>query len=121
MKGRVWCIVLLALAACGDTIDGFDPVVDGPKSVYFDQDLADCRALAKQTNDQVAEEAQAGALVGAVIGAAIADKGERTEGAVAGAAAGALGGAAGATEEVDARKERIVVTCMQRRGHNVLG
>lgn len=121
MRGILCCMAGLFLAGCGDTIDSFEPVVDGYKSPAYNQDLAQCRELSKQANARVAEEAKAGAIVGAVIGAAIADDGERAEAAIAGAGVGALGATADASEQADARKERILVSCMQRRGHNVLG
>lgn len=121
MKVVLCFIAGLILVGCGDTIDSFDPVVDGYKSPTYNRDLAECRALSKQANEQINEDAKAGAIAGAIFGAVIAPKGARNEAAVAGAAVGALEGTANATDDADARKQRIVVTCMQRRGHNVLG
>lgn len=121
MKVVLCCIAGLILVGCGDTIDSFDPVVDGYKSPAYNQDLAQCRELSKQANQQVNEDMKTGAIVGAVLGAALSKDGERAEGAAAGAAGVALGVGANELEEADARKQRILVTCMQRRGHNVLG
>lgn len=121
MRVVLCCMAGLFLAGCGDTIDSFEPVVDGYKSPAYNQDLAQCRELSKQANAVVDEQAKAGAIVGAIFGAAIAKDGERAEGAAAGAAVGALEGGASAAEDANARKERILVSCMQRRGHNVLG
>lgn len=121
MKVVLCCIAGLILVGCGDTIDSFDPVVDGQKSPAYSRDLADCRALSKQANQQVNEDMKAGAIIGAVLGAAVSDDGERAEGAIAGAAVGAVGSGSEAVDEADDRKQRILVSCMQRRGHNVLG
>lgn len=111
----------LVLGGCASTASGYYPIVDGPRSAAFYDDLDDCQALAR-TKRSDNDDTQTSALVGAVIGGAIgATDDELIEGAIVGGLLGALvGSAEGASNNRKDQKD-IVVRCMYERGHPVVG
>ena len=113
-------IVTTTLVGCGATASQYRPIVDGEYTAAYEPDLAECSAMSTKrsyVNDDVKSQGLADAAIGAVIGAI--DDG--FEGAVAGAVVfGALGAGERAWETRDDRKN-IVLACMSRRGHAVVG
>ena len=114
----------LLLSACGATSGKYEPVVDGHRGEIYYSDLADCQQLSterKYVNDDTKSEALLGAAIGGLIGAVDEVDGEELEGAIAGAIVGAvLHGGSRAWETREERKH-IILSCMQQRGHNVVG
>ena len=109
---------VLLLAGCSDMGSAYRPVLDGPEGPGYGADLQACQALARAQPLQ--EETVGAAIAGGIFGGIAGDhEGDVTfaQGAVAGALFGLIGGL---TEELDAR-EAIIVTCMQGRGHRVVG
>ena len=103
----------ISLAACSN--GPYEPIVDGPKTAAYHQDLAECRQLSLQkekTNDGTI----GGAVIGGLIGA-----GESAENAVAGAVVGGLIGSAEESSEVNDERDTIVFNCMRGRSHKVVG
>ena len=117
----------LLLSACAGS---YEPVVDFQASrntaEAYDQNLRECRALAKQGGSPVEDAAIAGAgtaAVGAALGAitgAILGGGAGT-GAAAGAALGGTAGAAGGAVSGVSDEKSIVRECLRGRGYSVLG
>ncbi|KAJ01820.1 glycine zipper family protein [Sulfitobacter mediterraneus] len=112
------CVALIA--GCSGTGAQHQPVVDGTPSAAFQSDLTACQSVAKSRrwdNAETRQNVMLGTAMGAALGAADKDGGTALGGAVAGALATTLGGA---VKSRDARRH-IVVTCMQQRGHRVVG
>ena len=117
MRNVTLLLLPLGLAACANTGANYTPIVDGPKNSAFYADLSACQTLATERgylNDDTKGDALLGAALGALVGAV---DGDVLGGAVVG---GAAGTAAGAYKAKDERKS-IVVSCMQNRGHQVVG
>ena len=123
-------VVTLVLAACAvapiarDDYSLIDP--RGVDMGQYQQDYADCAALANQTRpeDRAAAGAVGGAAIGAVFGALLgavicgrecANTGAGI-GAVSGVAHGAAGGAASGIQEQQVALRR----CLAGRGYNVI-
>jgi outer membrane lipoprotein SlyB len=103
----------ISIAACSQ--GPYEPIVDGPKNIVYQKDLAECRQLSlqkKKTND--------GAIGGAVIGGLIGAT-ESAEDAIAGAVVGGLIGTAEEGSKVSDEQDAIVFRCLQGRGHKVVG
>lgn len=110
------------LSGCGDPVDMFEPIVDGPRGGAYQADLHQCRQLAHQAETSTAQErALTGAALGAVVGLAVGKDGKRADTAAEGTAIGALAGATAEPEGLFDRQQRIIVNCMQMRGHRVVG
>lgn len=109
---------LIVVAACAD--DPYAPIVDGPQSAIFQQDLAACRQISQQKQSTNAGR-NGGAIIGGLAGAAEADSGDALESALAGAVIGAVLGSASENGEVEDARDKIVFNCMRGRGHNVVG
>ena len=112
----------LAVTACANSGASYRPIVDGPRDAVFEQDLADCQALAEEReylNGDTRTAMFAGAVIGGLLGWALdnSDAEDVADGALAGAAAGGLGGAA----EAHGERRQIVMNCMEGRGHNIVG
>jgi uncharacterized protein YcfJ len=107
----------VSMTACANTGAAYRPILDGPQTVAYQNDLAECQALAKQRvflNEDTRSDALVGALIGGALGALDGD-------ALGGAAVGGIaGGASGAYEVRDERKS-IVIQCLKGRGHPVVG
>ena len=118
-------IAALLLTACATNSGAkYQPIVDGPKTAAYDQDLYECQRLAEQRkyiNGDTKNDAMIGALAGAVIGAISADKSDALEGAVGGAAVGGLIGGGATAYEARNERKHIVMNCMAGRGYRVLG
>ncbi|EBA17670.1 hypothetical protein RSK20926_18067 [Roseobacter sp. SK209-2-6] len=116
----IGCIAVLGVSACSQTFE--DPLlVDGPKSPLFESDLAQCRQIsANHTQDQVKTPALQGAAIGAVVGALDSTDGDRVDDALIGAVIGGGIGALEGTVEQDEARRKILLRCMQGRGHRVL-
>ena len=116
-------LILFTLSGCG--VANYSPVVDRPGPNY-QQDLAECRALAEQRVTG-AEGGVAGAAIGAGIGAIIGVGIGLIFGVNAGrtAAAGAIGGGAsggvGSAVQAHNLQKTIVVNCLVNRGHAITG
>lgn len=106
----------LGLAACDG---GPAPILDGPPSAAYRDDLAACRALARaqrQFEVETAGAALLGAGAGALLGAA-----DPEGGAAGGALAGALAGGLAGTADAADRRHDILRACLRGRGHPVVG
>ncbi|MBC6417233.1 MAG: hypothetical protein GDA47_05440 [Rhodospirillales bacterium] len=119
-------LAVALVAGCADT---YDPVVDfkvsNNTSEAYDQNLRECRALAKQ-GSSAAEDAAVGGLGGAALGAAVGaisgailGSGAGT-GAAAGAAIGGATGAAGGAITGVSDEQSVIRNCLRGRGYAVL-
>ena len=121
MKYFAFLPVVLAIAACENSGASYSPIVDGPKGANYQNDLAECQALAASkpivdgdTTGAVAVGVAGGAATSAIINDSSDDLGRA-------AAVGALAAiTADAVSKTEARKN-IVINCMRGRGHNVIG
>ena len=109
------------------TYGGYQPVVDSyndPNASRIQQDMADCKMLAKEagsTGTEALKGGAVGALGGAAAGAALgAIIGNPGTGAALGAAAGGIGGAGYQGVDADNQFKRAYINCMRNRGHNVV-
>lgn len=129
LKGTQFSVIpaTLALAffltGCAST---YQPVVDtkGIDMMRYQQDLAECRALAEQVNvaGDAATDTAIGAGVGAAGGAALgALSGDAGIGAATGAIIGAFGGGGVGTAGGIERQKKIINNCLIGRGYKVLG
>ncbi|MEM0945873.1 MAG: glycine zipper family protein [Pseudomonadota bacterium] len=116
------CAAFLAvLAACANTGSNYIPIIDGPVGPNYNNDLAQCQALAAQQGNlgsSAGQNVAVGAGVGAA-GAVILDGNSDNLGEAA--AVGALAGLAGSALDQQRNKERIIRNCMRGRGYNVVG
>ena len=111
------------LVGCANSGAKYDPVADGPVSAAYEADLASCQSLATDRgymNDDTKTDAAIGAGIGALAGLADDDVSD-AEGAIAGAVVGAIAGGGAAMLETREQRRRIVIECMQGRGHPVVG
>lgn len=120
-KGLLVTVVFVSLmSGCTSLQTGANhrPIVDGGNLENYEQDVAECQALARQRgylNDETQADAAIGAIIGAIAGSG-GDRGDILGGAIVGGAVGASGSA------IDARTERrnIVITCMEKRGYQTV-
>ncbi len=115
MKRAVFPIIIISasISACSDA--PYEPIIDGPKTALYENDLAECRQLSLQK-----EKTNGGAIGGAILGGLIGateSGGDALAGAVIGGTVGSLEDGAEANDGRDA----IVMRCMQGRGHKVVG
>lgn len=113
----------LAVAGCANTGAKYQPINDGPKAAGYAADLSDCQALATErsyTNGDMKTDAVIGAGIGAIAGLADDDVSD-TEGLIAGAIVGAVAGGGVGMVETREQRRKIVIECMQGRGHPVVG
>ncbi len=113
-------VAFLSLAACSGTGASHRPILDGSPSVGYSTDLKACQSLAENRrwdNDETREDMAFGAALGAALGAVEGGADDAIGGAVAGLIGGAISGGFKARDD---RKE-IVVSCLQSRGHKVVG
>lgn len=114
---------VLALSACATGGAAHSPIIDGPQSAAYQQDLSECRSYAEQrsyNNSDVRTQALIGAGVGGLLGLAnaySADEGDFFTGAIIG---GLFSGGSEALETRGQRRE-ILLNCLVGRGHRVLG
>lgn len=114
-KAAVLACAGLSLTGCAPK--PYEPIVDGPKSLAFNSDLSQCRAISEQKQTD-----GSGAAIGAVYYGALAGLfGGSTGDVVASIAVGAAAGAAVESSEVRSQQDAIVFRCMRGRGHNVIG
>jgi len=119
---------LLLLAAGCASQSGWQPVVDpynDPRAAYINQDLAECKMLAKRVSGYTPEETIKGGLIGGAIGAASgaaigAATGAPGKGAAIGAAAGGIGGGTYKGIDAETAYKNAYIRCMRQRGHKVL-
>lgn len=119
MKPMFILPTLLVFAACADSGANSQPVLDGPETALYQNDLAACQTLARdqrQFDKDTLGAAVLGAGAGAVLGE-VDDDGDALGGAVMGALAGGAAGAVNASEQ----RRAILVACLQGRGHRVAG
>lgn len=115
-------LAVLPLSACAGGGAAYQPIIDGPQNAKFQQDIAQCQALAEQlsyNNSDVKTGAAAGAAVGAVAG--LLRRGNSNSDPLIGAAVGGAYGGGGAALVTRAERKNIVKRCMSGRGHRVLG
>jgi len=111
--------LIVVAAACSNIGAGYAPVTDGTRNATYTTDLAACQSLAQSqpvVDGQTGNAVLIGAGLGAVLGA-VDNDGDAGEGAVA----GAIGGALADTLETPSERKRMVIACMQTRGHKVVG
>ena len=83
----------------------------------YQQDLADCRQLARQVRSKVGEGIVTGAIVGTVVGKIIGGHHSNTSRTTKlGALSGGLQGGSATVHE----RERVVKNCLRNRGYQVL-
>lgn len=119
--GVVFAVCTIALTSgCTSLQTGANhrPIVDGHNLPNYEQDVAECQALARQRgymNDETQADAAIGAVIGALAGSG-GDRGDILGGAIVGGVVGASSGA------LDARTERknIVIQCMEKRGYRTV-
>ncbi|RVU30987.1 MULTISPECIES: glycine zipper family protein [Neptunomonas] len=110
---------LLLLTGCANTSSQYTPLVDGPKDLRFQQDLAACQKLSEQ-REYLNGDTKSEALLGAALGA-LAGSGGDTGDIVGGALVGAAVGSGGRAWETRDERKNIVISCMKQRGHKVVG
>ncbi len=110
----------LSLAACANSGAQAPIIVDGPKGPQYEQDLAECRALASQRVPVDGNQATTAAVL-AGVGAVVGGLNNGASGAAAGAAIGGGTGLGGAALDSQQQRSDIVRRCMVGRGHNVVG
>ena len=117
MKLPATCAAIAALLASGCA--GYIPILDGPESATYQSDLAACQSLAAK-QERFNQETLGAAIAGGLLGAAVADH-DGSATAIEGLIGGTLFAYVVAQIEAAEEKEDIVVTCMQGRGHRVVG
>ncbi len=126
MKSVSLIAALLVLAGCAN-YSSVSPNADygysmvDPRGVdmgRYNQDYAECAALANQTSTMTNTAAGVGigAVAGAVLGAAVGNHRTATAGAALGAAAGGLTGVASGESE----KQTVLRRCLSGRGYRVI-
>jgi outer membrane lipoprotein SlyB len=125
-KVSVVLVSFAILTGCA-TYTGWEPVVDtynDPNAYRLQQDMAECKMLARQAGSVGTESAKgvaAGGLLGAAAGAAIgAAVGSPGTGAAIGAGAGGIGGGAQMGVDADYQYKRAYINCLRDRGHKVI-
>ncbi len=127
MKRFSWLLMLGWLGGCA-SYTGWTPTVDpygDPNAYRIQQDMAECRQLARHASGDLATESVSGALVGGGIGAATgavigALTGAPGRGAAWGAAVGGMGSGIARGLSAEQRYKQAYIRCMQGRGHRVL-
>ncbi len=117
----------LLLNGCASQTD-WRPVVDpynDPNAHRIEQDLHECRYLARQASGDVPIETTKGALVGGALGAAAgaalgAIAGNPGRGAAIGATVGGFGGGTKEGFRSENLYKRAYKKCMYNRGHQIL-
>lgn len=113
--------LVAVLAACATSGANYQPVIDGPVSANYSQDLAACQTLASQQgalSSTTGEKALAGAAVAGGTMAVFNNRGTNArDAALVGAATGLVAGAV----DQQQNKEAIIRNCMRGRGYNVVG
>jgi hypothetical protein len=110
-----------SVAACANSGANYQPVIDGPVGANYQNDLAECQALAA-SGATIDGKTASSAAIGAGVGAAssVLWNGNSSELGEA-AAVGALAGITSSAIEKNAQRESIVKNCVRGRGHNVVG
>ena len=109
------------LTGCANTGAAYQPILDGPQTAAYQNDLVECQALAREhslMNQNTKSDALVGALIGGALGA-LDDGGIGN--AIGGAAVGGAAGAASGAYEARDERSQIVVNCLRGRGHRVVG
>jgi len=113
----------VSLGGCANTGAAYMPIVDGPKGPKYEQDISDCRSLAKQRKLLNGNSKETALLAAGLTGLSVFadDKDNGLEEALLGAVVGGvLGAGVGAMDARDERKQ-MIKTCMSGRGHRVVG
>lgn len=118
LKPLLLIAAMAVSAACSGTGASYEPKLAAAPNATYDEDLEQCRALARSEgvlNPETRTKAALGAAAGALAGAG--DSGDVAVGALVGAMTGTAVGAA------DTRFERktILVECLKQRGQPVAG
>ncbi|WP_027263050.1 hypothetical protein [Sedimentitalea nanhaiensis] len=109
------------IAACENSGAKYTPVIDGPVSANYNNDLAQCQSLAASQgtiDSSTAGAAAAGAGLGAASSVIWNDNSDNLGRA---AAVGAVAGLTSNAIQKSQNKESIVKNCMRNRGYNVVG
>lgn len=117
-KLAMTAVALVTVSACTPPVQR-NLTVDGTRNANYGTDLHQCRTLAENYDNGVAND---GAVYGAAIGgvAGAIDAGS-VEGAVAGAVIGAGLGAVDGSIALSYERRDVLIRCMQGRGHRVVG
>ena len=105
----------LMLTACSQK--PYEPIIDGPVSDTYEQDLAECRKISEQkktTGANAAASGVSGGLWAGIFGGSTSD-------IVASVVVGSAIGAADESAQVKGIRDRLVFRCLRGRGHNVIG
>lgn len=130
MKKAFILAMLISLSGCATQTgmgsgygSNYNPIIDAPQDATFYKNLTECRELAKNVeankNDQVLQEALAGAVVGALTGAIVS--GNRYGITGYGARVGTLAGTGNAVTSSVVTGKQVIINCMIARGYKVLG
>lgn len=113
--------LFFGVSACANSGANYKPVIDGPVGASYQNDLAECQALAA-SGATIDGKTAGSAAIGAGVGAAssVLWNGNSSELGEA-AAVGALAGITSSAIEKNAQRESIVKNCVRGRGHNVVG
>jgi len=124
----MWGLMAIVLVSGCVSYGGYEPTVDpygDARADRIDQDLYECRGLARQAyeyhSDETAHGIFTGAFWGAILGGIFGSvAGDAAMGMAVGATAGAVGG--GLQGEMNAEQRYVWAyrNCMRNRGHNVI-
>jgi len=116
MKTRLLLLAVSAvlISACARHQVIIDPA--GVDEAQYQQDLAECKKIAKQVDQKAGEGAVAGAVISGAIGAILGDRRDVERLAGVGAVSGGASGAAATRQE----KDRVIKNCLRNRGYSVL-
>lgn len=128
IKSCLWGLMVMVLVSGCASYGHYTPTLDpygDERADRIDQDLYECRYLAREANRYHSDKTAHGILMGGALGAVVgglfgAVTGHAGTGMVLGATAGAVGG--GVQGEMNAEQRYIGAyrNCMRNRGHNVI-
>lgn len=104
-------------AACSGTGASYEPVLAATPTDSYQQDLEDCRTLARNEglmNPETRTKAVIGLATGAIAGAA-------DDNAGAGALVGAVTGTVVGASDTRFERKKILVECLKQRGQPIAG
>lgn len=112
--------VTLGLVACSNSAARYEPIVDGPKDATYSLDLSACQTLAAE-HSYLNGDVRSNALLSGGVGTLLGATGDGLGGAIAGGLVGSALGAGTTAWQARSERKSIVVDCMRRRGHQIVG